>query len=118
MRFVEVRCRARGGLERHLRTIEITEEPQSRAQIELEIGTLAGIEFDALDFVWASAVKNSVLDRAIKEIDIIEAKGQCVDCDTIFSMKNIFDACPECNSYLKGIIQGKELRVKALEVCY
>jgi len=87
-------------------------------KIELEIGTLAGIEFDALDFVWASAVKNSVLDRAIKEIDIIEAKGQCVDCDTIFSMKNIFDACPECNSYLKGIIQGKELRVKALEVCY
>ena len=87
-------------------------------KIELEIGTLAGIEFDALDFVWAAAVKNTVLERAIKEIEIIEAKGQCVDCDKVFSIENIYDACPDCNSYLKGIIQGKELRVKALEVCH
>lgn len=85
-------------------------------KIELEIGTLAGIEFESLDFVWNSAVKNTVLENAIKEIDIIKAKGQCVDCDKIFSMENIYDACPKCNSYLKGIIQGKELRVKALEV--
>jgi len=84
--------------------------------IELEIGTLAGVEFDALDYVWSPAVKNTILEHAVKKIDIIEAKGHCMDCDTIFNIQHMFDPCPECNNYLKGIPQGKELRVKALEV--
>jgi len=84
--------------------------------IELEIGTLAGIELDALDFVWSSAVKDTVLEKAKRKIDLIEAKGQCMECDKIFSLENVYDPCPKCHNYLKGIIQGKELRVKALEV--
>jgi hydrogenase nickel incorporation protein HypA/HybF len=84
--------------------------------IELEIGTLAGIEFDALDFVWSAAVKDTVLEKAVKKIDIIHAKGICLDCNTTFDINFIYDPCPNCNSFLKGILQGKELRVKALEV--
>lgn len=34
--------------------------------IELEIGTLAGIEFESLDFVWPAAVKDTVLEKAKK----------------------------------------------------
>jgi len=84
--------------------------------IELEIGTLAGIEFDSLDFVWSSAVKDTVLENAEKKITVIEARAKCIDCDTVFKIKYVYDSCPKCNSFLKGIIQGKELRVKALEV--
>jgi len=84
--------------------------------IELEIGTLAGIEFNSLDFVWPAAVKDTVLEHATKKINIISAKAKCVDCDTAFEIKNIYDSCPSCNSFLKAILQGKELRVKALEV--
>lgn len=84
--------------------------------IELEIGTLAGIEFQALDFAWSTAVKHTVLENAVKKIDKIEAKGQCMECDHIFTLEHIYDPCPKCQNYLKGILQGKELRVKALEV--
>ena len=84
--------------------------------IELEIGTLAGIEIDALNFVWTGAVKDTVLENARRKIDLIKGKGQCMDCDTVFKLENIYDPCPKCQNYLKGIIQGKELRVKALEV--
>jgi len=102
--------------------VKIAENETAKAKakkvdlIELEIGTLAGVEFESLDFVWPSAVKETVLEHAVKKINIIEAKGKCIDCDTIFKIKNIYDSCPKCNSFLKGIIQGKELRVKALEV--
>ena len=85
-------------------------------KIELEIGQLAGIEIDSLNFVWKSAVKDSVLEKAIKEITIISGKAKCADCDTEFYLENIYDSCPKCNSNFKGILQGKELRVKALEV--
>ena len=84
--------------------------------IELEIGTLAGIEFDSLDFIWPSAVKNTVLENAIKKIDVVQAKGKCMECDTVFDLEHVYDPCPKCNNYLKGILQGKELRVKSLEV--
>ncbi|WP_142786364.1 hydrogenase maturation nickel metallochaperone HypA/HybF [Changchengzhania lutea] len=85
-------------------------------KIELEIGTLAGIEFDSLDFVWSSAVKDTVLENAIKKINVIYGEAKCFDCDTSFKLDNIYDACPNCKSYLKGIIKGKELLVKFLEV--
>ena len=85
-------------------------------KIELEIGVLAGVELDSLNFVWESAVKDSVLEKAEKEISVIEGKGKCADCDTVFEMEYIYDICPKCSSNFKGILQGKELRVKALEV--
>ena len=84
--------------------------------IELEIGTLAGIEFEALDFVWPVAVKDTVLEKAEKRVDVIRGKARCMDCDTVFEMIHFYDACPTCSSNLKAILQGKELRVKALEV--
>ena len=84
--------------------------------IELEIGTLAGIAFDSLDFVWPSVVKDTVLEHAVKKINIIHGEAKCSDCCTVFKLDNIYDACPKCNSYLKGIIKGKELLVKSLEV--
>ena len=84
--------------------------------IELEIGTLAGIEFEALNFVWPVAVKDTVLEKAEKRVEIIQGKARCMDCDTVFEMAHFYDACPSCSSNLKAILQGKELRVKALEV--
>jgi len=84
--------------------------------IELEIGALSGVELDSLAYVWDVAVKNTVLENAKKHIDYIEGKAICLECNTIFKVENIYDSCPKCNSYIKNILQGKELRVKSLEV--
>jgi len=84
-------------------------------KIELQIGTLSGIELDSLNFVWDSAVKDTVLEKSIKQIEVVKAKGKCVDCDTAFDMEHIYDSCPKCHSNFKGILKGKELRVKAIE---
>ena len=84
--------------------------------IELEIGNLAGVELEALEFVWPSAVKDTVLDQAELKITRIAGRGKCADCGHEFHLDNYYDPCPNCNSFLKSILQGKELRVKALEV--
>jgi len=102
--------------------VKIAEDETAKAKaekvtkIELEIGVLAGVEIDSLNFVWESAIKDSVLEFANKEIAIIKGLGKCIDCDTEFHMENIYDCCPECGSNFKGILKGKELRVKAIEV--
>ena len=85
------------------------------SSIDLEIGTLAGIEFQALDFVWEVAVQKTVLEKAKKRIHKIAAEAKCSDCETEYPIQFIHDNCPKCGSFLKIIIQGKELRVKSLE---
>jgi len=84
--------------------------------IELDIGDLSGIEMEALDFAWEIAVKGTVLENAERKINYIEARARCGDCGCDFKISALYDACPQCKSYLKDIYQGKELRVKALEV--
>ncbi len=102
--------------------VKIAEKEAKKAQvsefaaIDLEIGTLAGIEFDALNFVWEAAVKKTVLEKAEKRIKKIQAKARCGDCDKVYSPEFIHDNCPDCGSFLKTILQGKELRVKSLDM--
>jgi hydrogenase nickel incorporation protein HypA/HybF len=102
--------------------VKIAEEESKKAKakaiksIELEIGSMAGIEMDSLDFAWPVAVKDTVLEHASREIDLIPAKAKCLECQTTYDLEHIFDACPSCHSYFKDIFQGKELRVKALEI--
>ena len=102
--------------------VKIAEEEARKARvshfssIDLEIGTLAGIEFDALEFVWEAAVQKTVLEKAERRIKKIPAKARCGDCERVYSLEFIHDNCPDCGSFLKTIIQGKELRVKSLEM--
>ena len=82
--------------------------------IELEIGTLSGIEIEALDFAWPVAVKGSILENSKRIITSPKGKAKCSECQTIFDLSNLYDTCPKCDSYFKDIFQGKELRIKAI----
>lgn len=102
--------------------LKIAEQEAAKAKaskvetIELEIGTLAGVELDALEFVWSAATKETILEHAKMEINTIQAEAKCIDCDHIFHVENYYDNCPTCQSNFKAILKGKELRVKSLEV--
>ena len=91
-------------------------EAKKITAIELEIGSMAGIELEALEFAWPVAVKDTVLAEAKREIDWVEAKARCAECQFEFDVENSYDSCPQCKSYFKDIYRGKELRVKSLEI--
>ena len=102
--------------------VRIAEDEASKAGVEsfsaidLEIGTMAGIEFDALDFAWPAAVKGTVLQNAKRRIHKIPARATCGDCQNEFAVEEVYDSCPACGSYLKNIFRGKELRVRSLDI--
>ncbi|HEY8782242.1 MAG TPA: hydrogenase maturation nickel metallochaperone HypA [Mucilaginibacter sp.] len=102
--------------------IKIAEEQAKAAkatvidEIELDIGTMSGIETESLEFAWNQAVKQTMLQNAVKKINRINALAKCLDCNTEFTIENYYDACPVCGEHLLDIIQGKELRVKSLLV--
>ena len=83
--------------------------------IELEIGTQAGVEFDALDFAWDVAVRNTVLQHAERKLNKVQAKARC-SCGCVYSVIETFQPCPRCNEVLVQLLQGKELRVKSITI--
>ncbi|MBS1979098.1 MAG: hydrogenase maturation nickel metallochaperone HypA [Bacteroidetes bacterium] len=84
--------------------------------IELEIGTMAGVEMDALDFSWSAAVRNTVLSDAERVVDRVPAIARCGNCGLEFRVSEPFMPCPACDNVLVEYLQGKELRVKSLVV--
>jgi hydrogenase nickel incorporation protein HypA/HybF len=85
-------------------------------EIELEVGRLSGVEPYALDFAWDQAILNTVLEKAERKTNYIEARAKCQECGLEFEIENVYDECPSCKSYLKELISGRELRVKSLTV--
>lgn len=84
--------------------------------ISLKIGTCVGVEPDAFKFAWQSAVKDSVLEDAERIIYNVEGKAHCRDCHSEFVFDELYDPCPECGSYNKDILQGREFLVESMTV--
>lgn len=82
--------------------------------IELEIGTLAGIEPDALDFAWTAAVPDTVLATAERHIRYVQAKARCAGCGHEFDLGQLFEPCPQCGEYFSDLLQGRELKIKTM----
>ncbi len=84
--------------------------------IELEIGTFSGVEIDALEFALETLMQNSKLRDTQLTIDIIQGKGLCNECGNDFEMASMYAGCGNCSSNSVSILQGQELRVKAINV--
>lgn len=85
-------------------------------ELILDIGTMSGIEFLALDTALEMAVKNTMLEQTSIRINKIQAKARCNDCKNEFEMNNVYDPCPECSGLYHDLICGKELQIKSLVV--
>ncbi len=86
------------------------------SRIELDIGNLAGIEWESFDFAWEPATKNTVLEHAERIINHIPAMALCVACNHEFEKHEPYDACPVCGNYLHSLKSGKELKIKSIRI--
>ncbi|HOK52434.1 MAG: hydrogenase maturation nickel metallochaperone HypA [Bacteroidales bacterium] len=84
--------------------------------IYLQIGTLSGIEIDALTFSFDIIKESSPFALASLDIEIIEAQGKCNGCGTLFTYETYGTPCPRCGSFSIEIIRGKEMRVSGIDV--
>ncbi len=85
-------------------------------ELEMDIGTVSGIELDALNFAFDCIKPRTMLKNAKIKINIIQAKSICMDCKYEFETENVYTLCPECDSYKTEILQGKEMKVKSILV--
>jgi len=86
----------------------------SVCQVDLDIGTMSGIEFDSLEFALSVAVKDSRLEGTRFVINRIEALCECNSCTHLYAPGQDFGAWPECGNHDIEYIRGKELQIKSL----
>lgn len=94
----------------------VTESFKKVNIVRLEIGPLAGVEISALRFSFDVVTRGSIVEGARLEVIELPVNGWCMACDKSVSVKERFDACPECSSYQVKITGGDELRIKDMEV--
>lgn len=82
--------------------------------IELDIGSLSGIELEAFDFAWNCGIEQTILKNTKCVINRINGTGLCKNCNAQFPMQHVYDACPACKSYGAEIVRGKELKIQSL----
>ncbi len=102
--------------------IEIAETEAKKASsnrismMELDVGTMAGIEYYALDTALEMATKHTILENAKIVVNKLQARAICSDCNNEFDISSITDECPVCDGLFHEVIRGKELKIKSIVV--
>jgi hydrogenase nickel incorporation protein HypA/HybF len=85
-------------------------------EIEMEVGTLSGVEFDALDFALENSPKSPLLDKVRFQIHKIQPVARCGDCDHEYETTEYATPCPHCKSIRTELVKGNELRIKSFKM--
>jgi hydrogenase nickel incorporation protein HypA/HybF len=102
-----------------LNIVEETARRQGAArvtEVRLEIGELANVESEALQFGLEAALRGSLAEGAHVEYVIIPGRGHCLACGESVPLAALYDPCPRCDGYPVRPIGGQELRVKDILV--
>ncbi len=86
------------------------------SRIVLRIGTLAGVDLDALRFAYEALAPGGPADGAVLEIESVPARARCASCHAEFGAgRGFIFQCPHCGDYSGDIRAGRELGIARLE---
>lgn len=82
-------------------------------EVELEIGELSGVEYEALDFAFNQAPRSPLFRNTVFKVLRIKPFARCHDCNYEFEVNQYATPCPNCHSFKTELIKGNELRIKS-----
>lgn len=85
-------------------------------RIEVSIGELTEVMDDALRFAFDALRVGTMAEEAELVVHYVEARSRCTDCGAVFRHDRFDPRCPECGSYVIVLVQGRELRIDAIDV--
>jgi len=85
------------------------------ARVRLQVGRLAGVVPQALQFCFEACARGTTLEGAALQIDEIPARGRCRDCGAELTMNSFVDTCA-CGCIEVELMSGQELRITQVEV--
>lgn len=85
-------------------------------QVNLTIGSLAGISADSLEFWLEEVAKQKGFGFPAIVIKKTNALAVCSTCATNYELKSFYSACPKCASFERTITSGHECTINTIEL--
>ena len=84
--------------------------------ISLRIGSLAGVEPEALRLAHSVVMAGTIAAGAELRIEVVIACFFCEPCQQAFDAEQGDCLCPRCGSFSRRLLQGRELELTSLEI--
>lgn len=84
--------------------------------VRVEVGRMAGVVVDSLDFCFGSLISQSPLSAARLECRSVPLRVECADCGVASESDQDWFGCPRCGSGRTRVLTGMELRVCEIEL--
>ncbi len=85
-------------------------------RIEIEVGALAGVEIPSLEFCFSAAKAETMAAGAELVVHEIPGRGWCEGCQTQVPLDFFVAVCPQCGKSVTQVVQGRELKVRCINV--
>jgi hydrogenase nickel incorporation protein HypA/HybF len=84
--------------------------------IQVKVGSLSGVDVEALRFAWEIAREGTPLAATQLEIEFTPLRVRCPSCGRTRTPEIFSIACPQCPDAEQEIVAGQELELTSLEV--
>ena len=84
--------------------------------IVLDVGELSLVIPKYIDDIYQFTVKGTILENAELTMNVIPGMAECEECDEIFNVIEHEGYCPNCGSFEKEILSGKDFLIKEIHV--
>ena len=102
-----------------LRTVtEFAREHEIREihEVAVDCGELSLVIPEYVEELYPVVVKGSILEQAKLVIHMVPGLAECDDCDEIFNVVEHRGVCPNCGSFQKTVLSGKDFTIREIIV--
>ncbi len=86
------------------------------AEVAVDCGELSLVIPEYLEELYPVAVKGSILENTKLRINIVPGLAECDECDEIFNVIEHKGFCPNCGSFEKTVLSGKDFSIREIVV--
>ena len=85
-------------------------------EVVVDCGELSLVIPEYVQELYPPVVKGSILENAILTVNTVPGLAECDACDEIFNVVQHKGYCPNCGSFEKTVLSGKDFTVREIIV--
>ena len=85
-------------------------------EVVVDCGELSLVIPEYVQELYPPVVKGSILERAKLTVNIVPGLAECEECDEIFNVVEHKGFCPNCGSFEKTVLSGRDFSVREIVV--
>lgn len=84
-------------------------------EIRISVGELTEVVEFALQFAFEALTPGTMAEGATLVVTHVAAKSRCLDCGHEYEHDRFTMVCPQCDSLMVELLQGRELLIDSIE---